>query len=94
MKGDNMKTIRRDWLKKQIIEGRLEIKTKQILTDDYAYDYDTNCQATDWHNADITSFCDYDFKYQGGRAWWNDDNTISWLMLSNHYYLLRFKKQN
>jgi hypothetical protein len=36
-------TVRRDWIKRQIIKGNIEIRTDMILTDDYAYDNSANC---------------------------------------------------
>jgi hypothetical protein len=87
------KTIRRDWLKRQIQKGNMQIKTKMILTDDYAYDNATNCQASEWHDAKIEDFYDQDFKYSTGFAQWNDDGTINFAMMCNHYYILRLKNK-
>ena len=42
------KTIRRDWLKRQIELGRIEAKCNYHLTDDYAYDNATGFGRTDW----------------------------------------------
>ena len=87
------RTVRRDWIKRQIIAGNIEIKTDMILTDDYAYDNASNCQKSDWRTADIKDFNDADFKYGSGRAYWSEDReTISWTMLANHYYTIRVKK--
>jgi hypothetical protein len=83
------KTVRRDWLKKQIEKGNIEIKCDQILTDDYAHDDATNCGKTTWAKADIKDFSIHDFSYFTGHANWNDDGTIHWTMLTNHYYTCR-----
>ena len=37
-----MKTVRRDWLKKQIIAGKMFAKCAYHLTDDYAFDNANN----------------------------------------------------
>jgi len=88
------KAIRRDWIKRQIAKGNIEIKTEMILTDDYAFDAASGCQKTsEWVKADINNFNDRDFQYKSGHAYWNDDHTeISWTMLCNHYYKLRLIK--
>ena len=83
------KTIRRDWLKKQIEKGNIEIKCNGIYTDDYAYDYETNCQRSDWQLANINNFEAHDFKYETGYAYMHEDGTIRWTMLANHYYECR-----
>ena len=87
------KTVRRDWLKRQIAKGNIEIKCNMILTDDYAYDNASNCQKSDWKKANIENFSEQDFKYQSGYAYWNEDKTeISWTMLCNHYYTCRIRE--
>jgi len=115
-----MKTIRRDWLKKQIEKGNVEAKCNYIMTDDYAFDDAYNCQRTGWKPARIsnptwkevtlqngitqtvqdsddlkdgyTNFRDYDFTMSTGRAYWNEDETISFCPLSSEYYTLRIVK--
>ena len=82
-------TVKRNWLRKQIELGNIEIKCNMILTDDYAFDNATNCQKSDWKKADINDFRKEDFKYKSGYAYWNPDNTINWTMLANHYYTCR-----
>lgn len=42
------KTIRRDWIKKQIALGNIEAKCDYIYTDDYAFDNAYGFQKTDW----------------------------------------------
>lgn len=42
------KTIRRDWLKKQIEKGNVEAKCNYHLTDDYAWDNAVNFGKTEW----------------------------------------------
>lgn len=85
-------TVRRDWIKRQIIAGNIEIRTDMILTDDYAYDNSANCQKSDWELADIKNFHDADFKYKSGHAYRADNGNIAWTMLANHYYTIRLKK--
>lgn len=84
-----MKTVNRGWLKRQIEKGLVEIKCDMVLTDDYAFDVAYNYQKDDWKKAEIKNFHDQDFKYKSGRAYWNADGTISWIMLCNHYYTVR-----
>lgn len=86
-----MKKIRRDWIKRQIEKGNILIKTDMILTDDYAFDAAYNCQKSDWREAKIENFSDYDFKFKSGYAYWNNDGTFSWTMLTNHYYTCKLK---
>ena len=89
----NSNTIRRDWLKKQITLGNIEIKCDMILTDDYAFDSASNFRKSEWKKADIKDFRDQDFKYSSGSAYKNNDGTISWTMLCNHYYTCRVINQ-
>jgi len=49
------KTIRRDWLKRQIELGRIEAKCNYHLTDDYAYDNATGFGRTDWLKCRISN---------------------------------------
>ena len=66
------------------------IRRDQIFTDDYAYDAAVNFQkSSEYKLANIKNFSEHDFRYQSGGAWWNDDGTISWVMLANHYYTLK-----
>lgn len=46
-------TIRRDWLKRQILKGNVMVKCKGVYTDDYAFDAAYNYQKTDWMKAAI-----------------------------------------
>ncbi|MDA3940493.1 MAG: hypothetical protein PF693_14480 [Spirochaetia bacterium] len=86
-------TVRRDWIKRQIIKGNIEIRTDMILTDDYAYDNSANChESKEWNIADIKNFTDHDFKYKSGYAYKNEDGSIKWTMLANHYYTIRLRK--
>lgn len=89
-----MKIVRRDWIKRQIIAGNVEIKTDMILTDDYAFDAAYSFQKKDWVKADIKYFDDNDFRYKTGYAYLNEDGTISWTMLANHYYTIRIIKKD
>jgi hypothetical protein len=86
------KTIRRDWLKKQMAAGNIEIKCNMILTDDYAFDAAYNFQKSDWSKANIKDFDDMDFKYKSGYAYMDDNGLIHWTMLANHYYTCRLIK--
>lgn len=87
------KTIRRNWLKSQIEKGNIEIKTDMILTDDYAFDAATKCQKTGWEKADIKNFHKDDFTMSTGRAYQNQDGTITWVMCSGYYYTCRLIKK-
>ena len=90
----HLTTVRRDWLKRQIIKGNIEIKTDMILTDDYAFDNAYNCQKSGWRKANIESYTDQDFKYSYGALHKNEDGTLSWTMLCNHYYTCRLINQS
>jgi len=46
-----MKTIRRDWLKRQIEKGNVEAKCQHDLTDDYQFDNANDFGKTDWMEA-------------------------------------------
>ena len=84
------KTVNRGWLKKQIEKGNVEIKCDMILTDDYAFDAAYKYQKEEsWRKALAADFKEQDFKYKSGRAYWNENGTISWTMLCNHYYTVR-----
>jgi hypothetical protein len=90
-----METVRRDWIKKQIIAGNVLIKCDMILTDDYAMDNALKFQKTEnWEKADIKNFSDQDFKYKSGHAYWANkaEGIISWTMLCNHYYTIKIVK--
>ena len=50
-----MKTIRRNWLKKQIELGKVEAKCNYKFTDDYAFDNAYNNQKTGWLPARISN---------------------------------------
>lgn len=47
------KTIRRDWLKRQIEAGKMEVRCNYSFTDDYAFDDATGFGKTDWMPARI-----------------------------------------
>ncbi len=83
------KTIRRDWLKRQIQKGLIEIKCTGIYTDDYFHDRYSDYSKSDWKQADITDFSEHDFTYTSGYAYQEEDGTIHWTMLANHFYLCR-----
>ena len=111
------KTIKRNWLKKQIEAGNMEAKCNYVLTDDYAFDNAYNFRKTEWLPARIShptyreialqngsvitqrddedykegalNFKDYDFTFSTGRAYRNDDGTISFYPLSGESYTLR-----
>ncbi len=85
----NRKTIRRDWLKRQIVAGKIEIKCTGIYTDDYYGDNANRFQKTDWELADIKNFQDHDFTFSSGYAYQEEDGTIHWTMLANHFYICR-----
>lgn len=97
-----MKTIRRDWLKRQIEKGVVEAKVNYALTDDYAYDNSVNNQRTKvWkpavvcehskrtYDRPVVYFADFDFKTSTGYAGWEEDGTITFCPLSSEYYTLR-----
>ena len=42
------KSIRRDWLKRQIEAGKIEVKCNYHMTDDYAFDNANDFGKTDW----------------------------------------------
>ncbi len=48
------KTVRRDWLKKQVEAGKVEAKCDMRLTDDYAFDSAYGFGKTDWMPARIS----------------------------------------
>jgi hypothetical protein len=87
------KTIRRDWLKRQIAAGRMEIRCRGVYTDDYSFDAAVNFQRNDgWAVADIANFNDEDFRYSTGYCFLDETTGIyHWGMLCNHYYELRLK---
>ena len=86
------KTIKRNWLKKQIELGNIEIKCTGVYTDDYAFDSAYNYQKSDWKKADIKNYSDQDFKYKSGYAYIDENGLIHWIMLCNHYYECRLIK--
>jgi len=49
----NEKTIKRNWLKKQIELGKIEIKCELHLTDDYRFDVSNEFGKSDWMPARI-----------------------------------------
>jgi len=87
-----IKTIRRDWLKKQIHVGNIEIRCNGIYTDDYAFDASVDYQRSDWHKADLSHFNDQSFRYQSGGCWQTEDGLIHWNLCANHYYECRLIK--
>lgn len=114
-----MKTIRRDWLKRQIEKGNIEAKCNHKFTDDYAFDNAYNFGKTDWMPARIKhpqyetytneigsvltrrtdddlkdgylNFREDDFGYKSGMAYYNDDGSIHFSVLSSESYTLRVK---
>lgn len=60
------KTVRRDWIKKQIELGNIEAKCDYIYTDDYAYDNAYNFGKTDWMPARISRPTYKDITLQNG----------------------------
>lgn len=50
-----MKTIKRNWLKKQIELGKIEAKCNYHMTDDYAWDNANNFGKTDWMKARLSN---------------------------------------
>ena len=112
-----MKTIKRNWLKKQIELGKVEAKCNYHMTDDYAFDNAYGFGKTDWMKARISrptwkevelyngnkktivdnhdfidgqmNFKDYDFEGKPGRAWGNENGTITLYVHSNLSYELR-----
>lgn len=85
----NRKTVRRDWLKRQIQKGLIEIKCTGIYTDDYYGDSQNEYSKTDWYHADIKDFSDHDFTYTSGYAYQENDEIIHWTVLANHFYVCR-----
>lgn len=47
------KAVRRDWLRKQVEAGKIEVKCNFYLTDDYAFDNANKGGTTDWMPARI-----------------------------------------
>jgi hypothetical protein len=84
-------TVNRGWLKRQILKGNVEAKRLSRYTDDYLWDVATDFGRTDWLPAVVISEEERKFGYtpdgrfkfeEGdfrgfGRAWWNDDGTIT-----------------
>lgn len=90
-----MKTIRRDWIKRQIEAGRMEAKCDYHYTDGDTAD---NFGKTGWLPACIGNFIDghinfqeHDFRFKSGAAWKNEDETINLSVHSNLSYTLRLK---
>lgn len=83
------KAVRRDWIKRQIKAGKMEIKIEMILTDDYVWDAATDNHKTGWRKADINCFSDYDFECASGKAYRAEDGTIAWKICTNNYVKLR-----
>lgn len=48
-------TVRRDWIKRQIENGNIEVKCNYILTDDYAWDNAVDFGKTGWMPARISN---------------------------------------
>ncbi len=83
------KTIRRNWLKRQIEKGLIEIKCTGIYTDDYYGDNANSFHKTEWELANIKDFKDEDFRFASGYAYQDENGIIHWTMLANHFYLCR-----
>lgn len=67
-----MKTVRRDWLKKQIMNGKMVGKCDHRYTDDYAMDNANNFGKTDFMPLQIIE--DYDDHVAAGFLFlWADD---------------------
>ena len=47
------KTIKRNWLMKQVEDGKMEVKCRYHLTDDYAFDNANDFGKTEWKPARI-----------------------------------------
>jgi len=83
-----MATVNRSWLRRQIEAGKMEGKVTLSLTDDYAFDNSINFGRTAWlpvnfvscgsdFRPDHCNVWEMDFTSKHGRAWHNDDGTIT-----------------
>lgn len=83
-----VKTINRGWLKRQVLQGKVEAMRKFRYTDDYAYDAQTNYGKTEWIPARISTnwedrkdgymnFDEYDFRAKGSSAWLEENGNIT-----------------
>ena len=93
-------TVRRDWLKKQIEAGKMEIRCLQDLTDDYAYDSANNGGRTEWMDGvewvknQSKNLYDWKFRSTSGGAYREKDGKIIFYVYSNLCYELREKGGN
>jgi len=94
------KTVRRDWIKRQIEKGIVEVKCNYKYTDDYAFDAAVKFQKTDWMPARVDenrrgqengciNFHPEDFRFQSGLAYRQDDGTIRFVVMAGESYTLR-----
>ena len=98
-----LKTVRRDWLLRKINAGLVEGKCNYRYSDDYAWDAQTNFGKTDRlpvvvHNTGRTfDSCKLNllscyFGFSSGRAWRNEDGSITFVPLSGTSYTLWVKE--
>lgn len=87
-------TVNRGWLKKQINDGKMLVRSSFQLTDDYGFDESNNFGIKDeWVNATEYKFADWDFKTKSGGAYKSKDkqgnDIISFYIHSNSSYELK-----
>lgn len=97
-----IKTCNRGWLRRRVQAGVVEAKCDFRFSDDYAYDNAIKFGKTDWLPARFsTGYGDFiegqmnlhsdDFTCKCGRAWWNEDSTIT-LYKGYESYTLRIRE--
>jgi len=81
------KTIRRDWLQRQIAKGTVFMRCRYHYTDDYAWDAATNFGKDDeWWKPTEKTFDNWDFRTSTGYCYRNNDGTITFAIHSNLAY--------
>ena len=96
------KTVRRDWLKRQVEKGNVEVKCNYSYTDDYAGDAAANFGKTTWMPAEIVeemrnrtpghiAFFAENFRGRGGMAYWYDETTIRFMIHRAKSFSFRLK---
>jgi hypothetical protein len=98
-----MQTVNRGSLMKKVAAGLVEAKCNFSLTDDYRLDDQNEFGVTGWMPARLSSgygdfvqgqmnLKQHDFTSKSGRAYKNDDGTITLIVHSNECYTLRIKE--
>lgn len=95
------RTIRRDWLKRQIEQGKALARCKFALSDDYIDDNARNLGRTGWKPAYLKAsrddyregmigFLPEDFRYRSGRAYqYEDSQDITFVVMTNESFAIR-----